>query len=146
MKNVLLLGCAWPAELSFFARGLARVGARVFGVDGMPENMLPPQARESLSGYLQVASLFDEQAAFDEVRRWAGPVTFDHVETRLRRTAAGQRLADLPQQAALTPNGDACSGHGPSLPLFSSPLTGSDDGPETVSSVRIVAAPPTLIC
>lgn len=81
MKTVLLLGCAWPAELSYFARGLARVGARVFAVDGMPESMLPPHARESLSGYLQVASLFDEQAAFDAVRRWVGPMTFDRVET-----------------------------------------------------------------
>lgn len=69
------------AGLSFFARGLARVGARVFGVDAVPESMLPPHARESLSGYLQVTSLFDEQAAFDAVRRWARSMTFDRVET-----------------------------------------------------------------
>jgi biotin carboxylase len=81
MKTVLLIGCAWPAELSYFARGLARVGARVFGVDGVPESHLPPRARESLSGYLQVSSLFDEQVAVDEVRRWAGSRTFDRVET-----------------------------------------------------------------
>jgi biotin carboxylase len=81
MKTVLLLGCAWPPELPFFARGLARVGARVFGVDSLPHSYLPPDARESLSGYLQVTSLFDEQAAFDAVRRWAGAVRFDQVET-----------------------------------------------------------------
>ena len=81
MKNVLLLGCAWPPELPYFARGLARVGARVFGVDSVPEEHLPPHARESLTGYLQVTSLFDEQAAFDAVRRWAATMSFDHVET-----------------------------------------------------------------
>ncbi|HYI11272.1 MAG TPA: hypothetical protein VEK57_19615 [Thermoanaerobaculia bacterium] len=81
MKTVLLLGCAWPTELSFFARGLARVGARVLGVDSHPESHLPPDLRESLSGYLQVTSLFDGQAAFDAIRRWAGPVTIDQVET-----------------------------------------------------------------
>lgn len=81
MKNVLLLGCSWPAELSYFARGLARAGARVFGVDAVPESHLPQHARESLSGYLQVRSLFDEQEAFDAVRRWAAPVMFDRVET-----------------------------------------------------------------
>jgi biotin carboxylase len=81
MKTVLLLGCAWPLELPLFARGLAGVGARVFGVDALPESHLPPEARESLSGYLQVTSLFDEQAAFDAVCRWAGPVRFDHIET-----------------------------------------------------------------
>jgi biotin carboxylase len=81
MKTVLLLGVSWPAELSYFARGLARVGARVFGIDGVPESHLPAHVRESLSGYLQVASLFDEQAAFNAVRGWAGSMTFDHVET-----------------------------------------------------------------
>lgn len=81
MKTVLFLGCAYPAELPLFARGLARVGARVFGVDQVPESHLPQAARESLSGYLQVTSLFDEQAAFEAVRQWAGAVTFDHVET-----------------------------------------------------------------
>ena len=80
MKNVLFLGCAWPAELSYFARGLARAGARVFGVDGVPESHLPQRTRKSLSGYLQVPSLMDEQA-FDTVRRWAGQVPFDRVET-----------------------------------------------------------------
>ncbi|HYR29204.1 MAG TPA: hypothetical protein VEU30_12110, partial [Thermoanaerobaculia bacterium] len=80
-NTVLLLGCAWPPELPLFARGLATVGARVFGVDSVPESHLPPDARTSLSGYLQVTSLFDEQAAFDAVRRWAGPLRFDRVET-----------------------------------------------------------------
>jgi len=81
MKNVLLLGCAWPAELSYFARGLARVGARVFAVDGVPESALPPHVRESVSGYLQVSSLSDERAAFDEVRRWPALARVDRVET-----------------------------------------------------------------
>jgi biotin carboxylase len=81
MKTVLLIGCAWPAELTYFARGLARVGARVFGIDGVPESHLPPHARESLSGYLQVSSLFDEQVAVDEILRWAGTRRFDRVET-----------------------------------------------------------------
>lgn len=79
--NVLLLGCAWPPELSWFCRGLARVGARVFAVDMVAEGQLPPHVRESLSGYLQVTSLFDENTAFDAVRRWAAPVPFDRVET-----------------------------------------------------------------
>lgn len=81
MKTVLLLGCSWPTELSYFARGLARVGARVFAIDGVPESHLPPYVRESLSGYLQVASLFDEHAAFEAIRRWAEPMRVDLVET-----------------------------------------------------------------
>jgi biotin carboxylase len=80
-KKVLLLGCAFPAELQYFARGVARVGAHAFGVDQMPESHLPAIVRESLSGYLQVPSLFDEDAAFDAVRAWAGSTAFDRVES-----------------------------------------------------------------
>lgn len=79
--NVLLLGCAWPLELSYFCRGLARMGARVFAVDLVPASQLPPHVRESLSGYLQVSALFDEGVAFDEVRHWAAALPFDRVET-----------------------------------------------------------------
>src|ERR1700704_1417887 len=81
MKNVLLLGCAYPPELPCFARGLAQVGARVIGVDQLPESELPVLARQSLTAYLQVPSLFDEQGAYQAVRRWVGSATFDRVES-----------------------------------------------------------------
>jgi hypothetical protein len=81
MKNVLMLGVAYPPELPYFARGVARVGARVYGVDQVPENQLPKIARESLSGYVQVPSLADEQGAFDAVRRAVGSTQFDRVES-----------------------------------------------------------------
>jgi biotin carboxylase len=80
-KNVLLLGCAYPPELPYFARGVARTGARVFGVDQVPESHLPPMTRASLSGYCQVQSLFDEDQSLDIVRRWAGSASFDRVES-----------------------------------------------------------------
>lgn len=80
-KNVLLIGCAYPTELTYFTRGVARIGARTFAVDQLPESRLPPIVRESLSGYCQVPSLFDEDAAFEAVRRWAGSMTFDRVES-----------------------------------------------------------------
>lgn len=80
-KNVLLLGCAYPPELPHFTRGVARTGARVFAVDQVPESHLPPMVRENLSGYCQVDSLFDEQATVDTVRRWAGTMSFDRVES-----------------------------------------------------------------
>src|SRR6185369_59940 len=81
MKNVLLVGCAYPPELPHFARGLAQVGARVFGVDQQAESQLPAMTREALSGYVQVDSLFDEVAALDTVLRWKGPIEFDHIES-----------------------------------------------------------------
>ena len=80
-KTLLLLGCNYPPELPLFARGAARVGVQVFGVDQVPESALPNITRDSLSGYVQVPSLQDEQDAFDAVRRWAGSRSFDRVES-----------------------------------------------------------------
>jgi biotin carboxylase len=81
MKNILIVGCSYPPELPHFTRGLAQVGGRVFGVDMQPESQLPAMTRAALSGYLQVDSLFDEHAALDAVRRWAGSRQFDHIES-----------------------------------------------------------------
>jgi len=80
-KNVLLIGCAYPPELPYFTRGVARAGARVFAADMMPESHLPPMVRASLSGYCRIDSILDEEGALETVRRWAGPVTFDRVES-----------------------------------------------------------------
>ena len=81
MKNVLIVGCAYPPELPHFTRGLASVGARVFGVDMQPESQLPAMTRHALSGYVQIDSIFDEVGAVETVRRWAGPMQFDHIES-----------------------------------------------------------------
>jgi hypothetical protein len=81
VTNVLLLGCAFPPELPYFTRGLAQVGARVFGVDQYPLGELPAMTREGLSGYLQVPSLFDEQRAFEAVFHNLRALSFDQVES-----------------------------------------------------------------
>ena len=47
--NVLMLSPGYPAEMPFFTRGLALVGARVIGLGDQPKEMLPPIAREHAS-------------------------------------------------------------------------------------------------
>lgn len=59
--NVLLLNPSFPVEIAHFTAGLAKVGARVFGVGEHPEEALQPHARQALTAYLRVPSLFDEQ-------------------------------------------------------------------------------------
>ncbi len=54
--NVLMLSPGYPAEMPFFTRGLARVGARVIGLGDQPKEMLPPMAREHVAHHLQVRS------------------------------------------------------------------------------------------
>lgn len=102
MKTVLLLGCAFPPELPFFSRGLARVGARVFGVDQMPESHLPPMTRDSLSGYFQVASLFNE-VAFDDLLGRVRSMHFDRIESLWEPTVLlAARLRDAMGVPGLT--------------------------------------------
>jgi formate-dependent phosphoribosylglycinamide formyltransferase (GAR transformylase) len=77
---VVLVAPGYPAEMPYFTRGLARVGARVLGVGDQPEQDLPPVARESLTAYLRVPSLLDEDAVVEAVRRWAEPASVGRVE------------------------------------------------------------------
>jgi hypothetical protein len=58
--NVIMLAPGYPGEMPWFCRGLARQGARVYGVSDVPEAELPQLTRENLSGYLRVANFQDE--------------------------------------------------------------------------------------
>jgi len=78
--KVLLLAPGFPAEMPLFARGLAEVGANVLGVGEGPAAGLPEEARRSLSAFLQVQSLFDEDATVRKVLDWVGGRTIDRVE------------------------------------------------------------------
>lgn len=77
---VLMISPGYPQEIPYFTRALARARARVLGVSDQPEGALPAEARENLAGYLQVASLWDEDDVVEAVRRWTAPVTVDKVE------------------------------------------------------------------
>ena len=77
--NVLMIAPGYPVEMPLFVRGLTRVGAQVYGVADVPQNELPPLAKEHLTSYLKVASLVDEEAVVNAVKKWAGPVKFERV-------------------------------------------------------------------
>jgi len=78
--NVLMISPGYPAEMPHFTRGLASVGARVFGLGDGPEAGLPDKVRSALSGYLQVPSLWDEPAVVRAVQEWKGLATLHRVE------------------------------------------------------------------
>ena len=67
--NVLMLSPGFPAEMPFFTRGLAQVGANVIGIGDQPLGGLNPMAREALSAYVRVGSLWDEEHVIDEVKK-----------------------------------------------------------------------------
>jgi len=77
--NVLMLSPGYPAEMPYFARALATVGARVIGVGDQPPHELPAVARDALAHYEHV-SLADEGAVLAALRGLAAHVRFDQVE------------------------------------------------------------------
>ena len=75
--NVLMIAPGYPGEMPYFCRGLARHGGKVYGLSDVPEQELPSLARESLSGYLRVPNLTDEDAV---VRAVVGGVGGHRIE------------------------------------------------------------------
>lgn len=62
-----------------YVRGLAEVGARVFGVGDSPKDALPADARRYLSGYLQVPRLLDEDDVLERATGWLRGRSLDRV-------------------------------------------------------------------
>lgn len=77
--DVLMFSPGYPAEMPYFTRGLAEVGARVWGIGDQPAGGLPDVARRALSGYLQVRDLWDERSLLGELQHWRGG-RFDRIE------------------------------------------------------------------
>ncbi len=78
--NILMISPGFPVEQPFFTRGLAEVGAKVIGLGDQPEGALPELARRSLSAYVQVGALGDEEQLITEARKIAEQVHIDRVE------------------------------------------------------------------
>src|SRR3954454_4182199 len=74
-----MLSPGYPAEIAYFTRGLAAVGARVIGVGDQPPNALPEVARSALAHYEHV-NLADEGAVVAALRGLAQHVSIDRVE------------------------------------------------------------------
>ncbi|HNC96927.1 MAG TPA: ATP-grasp domain-containing protein [Myxococcota bacterium] len=77
--DVLFLSPNYPPEMPQFTRGLAEVGARVYGVGDTPKEALDPVARAHLHDYLQVRSLMDEADVMERCTRWMRGRSVDRV-------------------------------------------------------------------
>jgi len=78
--HVLMISPGYPPEMEYFARGLARVGAKVYGIGDSAQMSLPPMAKEALSGYLQLHNLWQEEQTVEAVRQWSKAIRIDRVE------------------------------------------------------------------
>jgi len=78
--NVLLLSPGYPTDMPEFTRGLAEVGASVFGVGDSPVNGLPSTVRKYLDEYIPVRSLWDEDAVIASLRNRLRGRNLDRIE------------------------------------------------------------------
>ncbi len=81
--NVLVLSPGFPLEMSGFTIALANLGVRVFGVGEQTVASFKPTLRHSLTAYLQIRSIFDEDAVIREVVNEAKTkgIVFDRIES-----------------------------------------------------------------
>lgn len=78
--NVVFLSPSYPLEMQDYVRGLAEVGAKVYGVGDSPVAGLPPKVRRYLTDYLQVPGLLREDEVVEQTLRWIGDHPIDRVE------------------------------------------------------------------
>ena len=78
--NVLMFSPGFPWEMQHFTRGLAEVGARPIGIGDGPAAGMPELPRQCLHDYIQVPSLWDEDAVIEQVRRHHDRQPFHRIE------------------------------------------------------------------
>ncbi len=77
--NVVFLSPTYPPEMQAYTRGLAEVGARVFGVGDSHPGAIPRQLRNYLHDYLQVPRILDEEDVIERVTHWLRGQSIDRI-------------------------------------------------------------------
>lgn len=79
--RVVFLSPTYPPEMLEYTRGLAEVGAQVFGVGDTPRGALPHGVRPYLTDYLAVPRIMDEDDVIERVSAWLRGREIDRVLT-----------------------------------------------------------------
>jgi biotin carboxylase len=77
--KVVFLAPNYPPEMQQYTRGLAEVGATVYGVGDTPVSQLHPSVKAHLSDYLQVPRILDEPDVVARVHQWMRGREVDRV-------------------------------------------------------------------
>ena len=75
--DVVMLSPDYPTDMPLFTMGLAEVGATVIGLGEQPAGMLPEEAARALARYVQVPTLWDEEALLRTVQGIAATARID---------------------------------------------------------------------
>jgi biotin carboxylase len=79
--KVIFLSPNYPEEMLDFTRGLAEVGAQVYGVGEMPAAALPGKVKRYLHDYVQLPGMMNEERALGALVDLARKIGADRVET-----------------------------------------------------------------
>ncbi|MCX7808527.1 MAG: ATP-grasp domain-containing protein [Deltaproteobacteria bacterium] len=77
--RVLFLQPNYPPEMQDYTRGLAEVGAEVYGIGDTPPQALAPKVKAALKAYLQVPRIMDEDDVIARASNWLRGQEIDHV-------------------------------------------------------------------
>src|SRR3954454_16303566 len=77
--RVVFLAPLYPPEMIEYTRGLAEVGATVYGVGDTPREALPARVKPYLHDYLQVPRIMAEDDVMDRVTAWLRGKSIDRV-------------------------------------------------------------------
>jgi biotin carboxylase len=77
--RALFFSPSYPPEMQQYTRGLAEVGAEVFGVGDTPREALSPKLKPYLTDYLQVPRIMDEDDVIERVSAWMRGRSVDRV-------------------------------------------------------------------
>jgi biotin carboxylase len=77
--RVVFLAPVYPPEMIEYTRGLAEVGAEVYGVGDTPREALPARVKPYLHDYLQVPRIMAEDDVMDRVSAWLRGKSIDRV-------------------------------------------------------------------
>jgi len=79
--KVVFLAPHYPPEMQHYTRGLAEVGATVYGVGDQPAAALPTSLKRHLGDYLHVPRMLDEDDVIRRVHAWVRGREIDRVLT-----------------------------------------------------------------
>jgi biotin carboxylase len=77
--RAVFLSPQYPPEMQQYTRGLAEVGAEVYGVGDAPREALPATLKPYLHDYLQVPRIMDEEDVIERVSAWLRGKAIDRV-------------------------------------------------------------------
>ena len=107
--KVVFLACSYPPEMQQYTRGLAEVGAEVYGVGDTAAASLPPSLKRHLADYLQVPRLLDEDDVINRVHAWLRGREVDKVlanwEVMVMTAARLRERMGVPGMSVDTVNG-----------------------------------------